>query len=430
MFGYRYNTSTFSNKEGAPDRVSQRKALVSKLHHEFNGEADLVQQHLADIAHRCEQCGITDDFNFAIKENPPPVTLDMTDPKTQLLWERSSDRFELGNLLDDPSQATMENMQAARDLVRKTVKSIKSKPKAGSFEAECLVSFQNRGWIYDLLLSSWTPSMISKMSKYLENHDKDGVVLLYCFIKHFAGATKENIIDAYQQLTESKTQLALYKNDVSAFTNAIRIPTRQLANCQEEPTFQHFLNVYHGIMDCPNEEFRLFANGLYREYRTDGPASKYSMLELLDKLDAEYERIAALGRWSKEKPQDSEIIALTAELSTLKILLANLATKATTPVIPKTGGKPKSIPKEGEKETATVDGVLWHYCRTCFGGKGTWNKTHTTEKHVVGAGKGYKGGLKDKDPPTPGGPTPPPDATANLATTQDNAGAFGGAFLV
>ncbi len=67
--------------------------------------------------------------------------------------------------------------------------------------------------------------MLAKMSKYLENHDKDGVVLLYCFIKHFAGATKENIIDAYQQLTESKIQLTLFKNDVSAFTNAIRIPT-------------------------------------------------------------------------------------------------------------------------------------------------------------------------------------------------------------
>jgi hypothetical protein len=82
MFGYRYNTSTFSNKEGASDRVSQRKVLVSKFHHEFNGEQDLVQQHLANIAHRCKQCGIMDDFNFVIKENPPPAALDMTNPKT------------------------------------------------------------------------------------------------------------------------------------------------------------------------------------------------------------------------------------------------------------------------------------------------------------------------------------------------------------
>ena len=105
-------------------------------------------------------------------------------------------------------------------------------------------------------MSSWTPNMIAIMSKYLEAHD--GVVLLFCFIKHFAGATTENIIDANQHLTESKIQLALFKNDIAAFTNAVRAPTRQLANANEQPTFQHVLNVYHGMMDCPNEEFRLF----------------------------------------------------------------------------------------------------------------------------------------------------------------------------
>jgi hypothetical protein len=107
-------------------------------------------------------------------------------------------------------------------------------------------------------MSSWTPNMIAIMSKYLEAHDGDGVVLLFCFIKHFAEATMENIIDAYQHLTESKIQLALFKNDVAAFTNAAWAPTGQLANANEQPTFQHVLNVYHGMMDCPNEEFRLF----------------------------------------------------------------------------------------------------------------------------------------------------------------------------
>ena len=274
--------------------------------------------------------------------------------------------------------------------------------------------------------------MLSVMSKYLECHDKDGVVLFYCFIKHFAGATKESIIDAYRHLTESKVQLSLYKNNVSEFTNAIRIPTRQLANCQETPTFQHFLNVYHGILDCPNEEFRLFANDLYGEYRNDGPASKYDTLELLEKLDDEYNHIVALGHWEKDKSKDSEIITLTAEISSLKTLMANLAKVTPGPTVPKgNSNKPTSVPKAGEKETATVNGVLWHYCRMCFGGKGAWNKTHTTEKHVVGAGKGYKGGReKVKNPPTPGCEPALANATANLAMTQENGGAFAGAFLV
>ena len=312
------------NKEGAADRVSQRKALVAKLHHEFNGEADMVQQHLADIAHRCEQCGIVGDFNFIIKENPPPISMAMSDPKNHIAWANDPDRFIIGNVLHDASQATMENVQAARNTVRETVKKIKSKPKAGSYDAECLVSFQNRVWFYDLLLGSWTSFMLATMSKYLENHDKDGVVLYYCFIKHFAGAATENIIDAYQQLTEAKVQLHLYKNNVSAFTNAIRIPTHQLANAQDKPTFQHMLNVFHGVMDCPNEEFRLYAVSKYREYRDGALASQWSMLDLLDNLDAEYVRIKALNCWEKNPQQNSEIIALTAQLFDLKALIATL----------------------------------------------------------------------------------------------------------
>jgi hypothetical protein len=82
MFGHYYNISTFSNKEGAPDRISQRKAIIAKLHSEFNGEPEMIQQHLAEISHRCEQCGITDDFNFIIKENPPPASIDINNPKS------------------------------------------------------------------------------------------------------------------------------------------------------------------------------------------------------------------------------------------------------------------------------------------------------------------------------------------------------------
>jgi hypothetical protein len=80
MFHYSYNTSTFSNKEHAIDRAAQRKALVAKLHHEFDGELNKVQQHIADITHRCKQCGIYNDFVYIAKENLPPSHLDLTDP--------------------------------------------------------------------------------------------------------------------------------------------------------------------------------------------------------------------------------------------------------------------------------------------------------------------------------------------------------------
>jgi hypothetical protein len=103
--------------------------------------------------------------------NFPPSNLDLTDPKVKAQWEQDPDHFELGNLLDDPSKATLENVQQVRDIIRKTTKNLNSKPRAGSIESDHLTSFQNRMLFYDLLLSSWTENMLSIMSKYLENHD-------------------------------------------------------------------------------------------------------------------------------------------------------------------------------------------------------------------------------------------------------------------
>jgi hypothetical protein len=277
-------------------------------------------------------------------------------------------------------------------------------------------------WFYDLLLSSWTPNMLSIMSKYLENHDGDGVALFYCFLKHFAGATRGNIIAAYAKLTEAKVQLHLYNNDVSAFTDAICIPTRKLANCQQQPTFQHMLNVFHGVMDCPNSEFNNYVHSLYRDYHTDGPPSTWTMLQLLDNLDLEYTRLQSLNRWEKHPAKISEVIALTAKLSSLKAYITKLQK------VPSqdsgTFKKPTHPPKDGEKETTTTNGVTWHYCQKCFNGKGSWNKTHITAELVKGAGKGYKGG-KEQSPSTPGKQEPIPTSAssgsgaANLAAHSD-----------
>ena len=55
----------------------------------------------------------------------------------------------------------MENVIFMRTVIRTTVKTIRSKPKAGSVEADHLVSFQNRMWFYDLLMSCCTAGLQS-----------------------------------------------------------------------------------------------------------------------------------------------------------------------------------------------------------------------------------------------------------------------------
>jgi len=141
--------------------------------------------------------------------------------------ETANDAIELSELDD------LENVQQVRDIVHKTTDSLQTKPKASSIKSEHLTSFQNRMWFYNLLLGFWTPNMLSIMSKYLENHDGDGIILFYCFLKHFASATRANIIAAYTKLPEANVQLHLYNNDVSAL----------------------LMPFVHRVMDCPNSEF-------------------------------------------------------------------------------------------------------------------------------------------------------------------------------
>jgi hypothetical protein len=61
------------------------------------------------------------------------------------------------------------------------------------------------------------------------------------------------------------------------------------------------------------------------------------MFQLLDTLDQEYERLQALNRWELRQPaKNPEILALTAELSSLKAYVAKLQ-KAN----PESGSTPK-----------------------------------------------------------------------------------------
>jgi hypothetical protein len=71
----------------------------------------------------------------------PQNHLNLEDPKDLAEWEQSPDRFVLGNLLDDPSRATLENVQQVRDIVRKSATNLNAKPKAGSIDSDHLTSF-------------------------------------------------------------------------------------------------------------------------------------------------------------------------------------------------------------------------------------------------------------------------------------------------
>jgi hypothetical protein len=415
-----FNTSSFSNTLGASDRAAQRKALIASFKEEFDGKPDDVLQHIAMFNHRCEESGVIEDFKFIEEEHLPPSDFDMTDPKQRTAWLSDPRRFTYGNILIDSSNATLEKVQQARDDIRHALKKFSSPPDPVKMPlaSQQLVSFQNRQWLYTLLQNTWTVNMKTIMLRYQELHDQDGVVLWYCFLTHFAGTTTENLIIAYSQLSETKLQLALFQN-VLKFTNAIRTPICTLLKAKEEPTFQHFLYVFHGAMDAPNEEFRAFIIALYTDYRKGGPTKQLSMLDLLDKIDTEYNRINNLGRWVRK--EDPQILALTASLQTLQnqfsslqgryqALVASKDTQSTTPTPtppPKINKPPPK--KDGEPEVIEFDNRTWKWCDKCFGG--CWNRTHVTEEHQPG-----KGRSKNRRPP----PTTSTDTSFSNSTQQQS----------
>jgi hypothetical protein len=325
-------------------------------------------------------------------------------------------------------------MLQAQDSFRNALKKFTSAPDPIKMPlaSQQLVSFQNRQWLYTLLQNAWSTNMKTIKLCYQKLHDQDGVILWFCFLTHFAGTTTENLIVAYSQLSETKFQLALFQNNVLKFTNAIRAPLHTLIKAKEEPTFQHFLYLFHGAMDAPNEEFRAFIIDLYTDYRKGGLTKQLSMLDLLDKLDTEYNRINNLSSWVRK--EDPHILALTALLNTLQSQFSSLQDRYQALIASKEALPPTPIPtpppkinkpppkKEGEPEVIEFENRTWKWCDKCFGS--CWNRTHVTKEHQPG-----KVRSKNRRPPpsnnnnnnsNPSSPPPPPSSPDNTSTNEAN----------
>jgi hypothetical protein len=256
--------------------------------------------------------------------------------------------------------------------------------------------------------------------------------MVLCFLRPSAGTATKNLFEAYSQLSESKLQLSNFQGNVLHFTNAIRTPIRRLLRANESPSFQHFPYVFHGVMDAPYDEFCTFVINLYTDYRKGGPTCSLSMLELLDQLDTEYNRIFNLGRWTKK--QDNHVLAFTATISTLQIQLSSLRNQysslqafiaqKTTPTNPPTAGTgilQKPLPlKPEDSEITEFQGFVWKWFNKCF--NGSWNHTHVTSELVAGVGKcnRHHQDISDANSNNNNGANTP-SPSANIATTPSSA---------
>ncbi len=147
----------------------------------FDANPENVLQFTEHFTQCCEETVVMADFDFTIRENPPPSNVDLNDKTSIAAWITDPRRLTTGNLIIDSSEATFENVKAARDLIRSDPATLTSAPcpKKQPKAARQLVSFQNCQWIYTLLQNTWTPHMKAVMQKYHEVHGQDGVVLWF-----------------------------------------------------------------------------------------------------------------------------------------------------------------------------------------------------------------------------------------------------------
>lgn len=117
-----FNTSSFSNTLGATDLPVQRKALVAPFKEEFDRKPDDILQHIANFTHQSEEAGVIKDFQFMDEEHEPQSNIDMSDWTAAASWLTDPIRFTYGNILIDPSKATLNKFKQARDATRSTLK--------------------------------------------------------------------------------------------------------------------------------------------------------------------------------------------------------------------------------------------------------------------------------------------------------------------
>lgn len=119
-----FNTSAFSNTLCAANRATQHKALITPFKEEFDAKPDDVMQHITSFNHQFKGTGVIKDFDFILHENPPRSDIDMTDTKACTNWLSDLHCFTFGNLIIEPSTATIDKLQATQDNIHTSSKKL------------------------------------------------------------------------------------------------------------------------------------------------------------------------------------------------------------------------------------------------------------------------------------------------------------------
>jgi hypothetical protein len=362
------NDTPYSGLHTDPNRLKHAAATKLALTELFDGEPGNVRRFKSDFADRMKNVGLKAEFDVIVSENPRPDAISEAD------WQTDPNRFVVQNLLDTHAGITLAQVKAARDVVRRTVAALDRVPTARDPAAPHYASKQHRSWIAEFIKNSITSTVRSTLDAYEEDHDGDGVVLFFCFLQEFAGATREALVLAEEALHPMKLRLSNFNQDVKAFTSYCRLHLRNITGSGGQISHTHWIRIQEALEEAFTEKFRLQIMEWSKNWRKQsGEGHDWSMMQFLAKVDLEYTRLVNLNQWKTNDP-NSTIVALRAEISDLKVAL-----QATKP--PPMSGQPKQkptwVPKDGQPLEVFHNNKNWKYCGRCK----RWNQTHTTLEH-------------------------------------------------
>jgi hypothetical protein len=181
--------------------------------------------------------GLKMEFEIKIGERPRPLGVN------DAVWLNDPTRFIFQNLLDNYSGITLAQVKATRDEVRATVNALDRVPTARDPAAVHFASKQHRSWIHEFIRNSITSNVRSTLEAYDEDHYGDGIVLYYCFLQEFSGATREALVLPEEALHPMKLQLVNFNQDIKAFTSYCRLHLRNILGSGGQISHTHWIIV-------------------------------------------------------------------------------------------------------------------------------------------------------------------------------------------
>ena len=275
---------------------------------------------------------------------------------------------------------------------------------------------QNNYLLFECLRNTLDSSSKDKLaqesSKYLHGTEYDGVSYLYSILSKAEASSRATASAIRKQLSKLPEYMKdTAQDNVSAFNQHVRKQNNRLVGLGQESTdlIDHMLEAYRTIRD---EEFKTFISHVKNEYEMG--RRNLTLDELVEETESKYNILVTRGEWKERTSEQEEIIALRAQVDSLRKRNNSSGTKQKDnkkTSKKKKGGNDKTgkkgtakytgksawrneAPKSGELTTKTRDGKQWHYCR-----HHKWNLTHLSKDCKVLQAKS-SGDKKEEEKPT------------------------------